>query len=68
MRVHGLLKPRTVKLGDKRLEERQRSECGNGCAGWTWDENHGITTIRRVDPIPIQEKTTLALEGAGTPL
>jgi hypothetical protein len=66
VRVHGLLKPESVNVNGKKLEEREAKECGEGCGGWTWDSKARITTIRVTEPIQIGEKVTVSLEGAGT--
>ena len=66
VRVHGLLKPQSVKLGGHPLLEKRREECGEGCAGWFWDEQSQVTTIRLTEPISVDEKVTIDLSGAGT--
>jgi alpha-glucosidase (family GH31 glycosyl hydrolase) len=66
VRVHGLLKPESVNVNGKKLEEREAKECGVGCGGWNWDSKARITTIRVTEPIQIGEKVTVSLKGAGT--
>jgi alpha-glucosidase (family GH31 glycosyl hydrolase) len=66
VRVHGLLKPETVKAGSRELEEREAQDCGAGCEGWNWDSRSRTTTIRLAKPIGIGEKVTVSLERAGT--
>jgi hypothetical protein len=66
VRVHGLLKPHSVKVGGRVLREQRPDECGVGCGGWVWDEQTHITTIRATQAIPVGEKITVSLEGAGT--
>ena len=66
VRVHGLLKPQAVKLGDHLLPGKRQEECGGGCAGWTWDDQIQVTTIRLNEPASVNEKITISLSGAGT--
>jgi hypothetical protein len=66
VRVHGLLKPQSVKLNGRELTEGRAKECGEGCGGWVWDDQARVATIRVTDAIPVNKKVTLTLEGAGT--
>jgi hypothetical protein len=66
VRVYGLLKPESVKLNGRELREGRPEECGEGCGGWVWDEQKRVTTIRVTQAMPVNEKVTVSLEGAGT--
>jgi hypothetical protein len=63
VRVHGLLKPGSVEVNGRKLEENQSEEGGQG---WNWDKERMVTTIRLTEPVPVQQKVTVTLEGAGT--
>jgi hypothetical protein len=62
-RVHGLLKPQSVRVNGRKLAEKQREEGGEG---WIWDKDLAVTTIKLPEPISIRQKVTLTSEGAGT--
>jgi hypothetical protein len=63
VRIHGLLKPGSVQVNGRKLEERPQEEGGQG---WQWDNEELVTTIRLTDPIPVQQKVEVTIEGAGT--
>jgi alpha-glucosidase (family GH31 glycosyl hydrolase) len=63
VRVHGLLKPGSVEANGRKLEEKQPEEGGQG---WNWDKERMVTTIRQTEPVPVQHKVVVRLEGAGT--
>ena len=62
IRVHGLLKPATVRLGDRTLPEKQESDSGEG---WSWNDHH-ITTIDLPAHVSIQKRLVLTLQDAGS--
>ena len=66
LRVHGLLKPQAVKLNGREIAEARAGECGEGCGGWVWDDQARVTTIRLTEATPVNRKTSISLEGAGT--
>lgn len=62
IRVHGLLKPATVRLGNRTLPEKE-SDSGEG---WSWDGDSHITTIDLPAHVPIQNRVVLTLQDAGS--
>ena len=51
IRLHGLLKPESITLGEKKLP-------------WTWDAKTRITTIR-LSAVVTKDETTIVIKGAG---
>ena len=62
IRIHGLLKPASVRAGDKTLQERQVSDSGEG---WSWNEQDRVTTVD-LSTLPIQSRIVVTLQGAGS--
>ena len=65
IRVHGLLEPDAVTLGDQRLQ-RQTADLFDTEWAWHHDAARALTTIRLLAPRSIRDVTRVALEGAGT--
>lgn len=63
IKVHGLLKPGTVTLNGKKLDEI-RSDDWSG--GWIWDSVARVTTVRVAESMPINKKMVLTLEDSGS--
>ena len=63
VRIHGLLKPAAVLMGDKTLQEKQASDSGEG---WNWNDQNRIATIDLPNSVPIQNQVVLTLQGAGS--
>jgi alpha-glucosidase (family GH31 glycosyl hydrolase) len=63
VRVHGLLKPKSVSATQTPLAEISDESCG---AGWTWDTPTRTTTIRLPDAHAIDRPVVVSLEQAGT--
>jgi alpha-glucosidase (family GH31 glycosyl hydrolase) len=63
VRVHGLLKPKTVTTEQTKLDEIGDDQCG---AGWTWDPQARTTTIRLPNAYAIDRPVVVELQQAGT--
>jgi hypothetical protein len=62
IRIHGLLKPASVKLRTRELPEKTQLEGGSG---WLWDHTTGVITVQLVEPIPVKETAIVTVENAG---
>jgi alpha-glucosidase (family GH31 glycosyl hydrolase) len=63
VRVHGLLKPKSVTVEQTKLDEVGDDQCG---AGWTWDAQARTTTVRLPNAYPIDQPVVVVLQEAGT--
>jgi hypothetical protein len=63
IRLHGLLKPESVKVNGATLPERKPDGSGKG---WTWDAKALITTLHLTKPTEINTKLTISIENVGT--
>lgn len=62
IKLHGLLKPKSIGVNGKDLDEIDR---GAWTGGWFWDSNSRVTTIRIADALPTNKPATVKITGAG---
>ena len=63
IRVHGLLKPSTVKLEARALAEKG---AGDSSTGWYWDPATSLLSIYLGDARPLAERITVDIQNAGS--
>ncbi len=63
IRIHGLLKPASVRRGEQTLPEKQSSDSAEG---WSWSEQDRVTTVD-LSTLPIQNRVVVTVQGAGSP-
>ena len=63
IRIHGLLKPATVRMGEQTLPEKQAADFGEG---WSWNDQDRVTTIDLPTSVPVQSRVVLTVENAGS--
>lgn len=63
IRLHGLLKPDSVILNDRKLNG---SDSAEWLGDWNWDASARVTTVRLRDPLPTSKQIILAFRNAGT--
>ncbi|MHB0998381.1 MAG: glycoside hydrolase family 31 protein [Armatimonadota bacterium] len=63
IRLHGLLKPDSISLNGKKLDE---SDAADWLGEWNWDAKTGVTTVRLRKALPTASQAVLTFSGAGT--
>ena len=63
IRLHGLLKPKTVKVEGNTLPTR---ELGESESGWMWDNKSLVTTIYLSEPARLDRELAITIQNAGT--
>ncbi|MGA2656871.1 MAG: TIM-barrel domain-containing protein [Verrucomicrobiota bacterium] len=63
VRVHGLLKPESVAVNGRQLNELDSNAGGEG---WTWDGKQRATTVTLTRPLATAAENAILLKNAGT--
>ncbi|MHB1457725.1 MAG: glycoside hydrolase family 31 protein [Armatimonadota bacterium] len=62
IKIHGLLKPESISLNDRVIDELSTDDCKTG---WAWDKESRVTTIHLRMPLPVNKNTVISVKNAG---